>query len=105
MNQESSKTSHKTTTSTKTLVNVAAPRKEGSSSKKKEASASPMQANAPENEWIPSQPTEKRMGLVRLTLDEGVKTTVIGQLYGLDFELEHPKYTCRVFFDYYNRRL
>ncbi len=33
-------------------------------------------------------PTTKEMGLVRLTLDRGVKTTAIGQLYGLDFEIE-----------------
>lgn len=58
-----------------------------------------------ESEWGPTEPTDKRMGLVRLTLDRGVKTTAIGQLYGLDFELEHDAYTCRVFFDYYNRRL
>lgn len=62
-------------------------------------------ARPTESEWIPTEPTDKRMGLVRLTLDRGVKTTAIGQLYGLDFELEYDDYTCRVFFDYYNRRL
>jgi putative beta-lysine N-acetyltransferase len=56
-------------------------------------------------EWAPLEPSEKRMGLVRLTLDRGVRTTVIGQVYGLDFEIEGDGYTCRVFFDYYNRRL
>lgn len=61
--------------------------------------------SAPASEWDPVMPTEKRMGLIRLTLDRGVKTTAIGQLYGLDFELESDDYTCRVFFDYYNRRL
>lgn len=57
------------------------------------------------SEWAPLWPSDKRMGLVRLTLDRGVRTTLIGQVYGLDFEIEGDGYTCRVFFDYYNRRL
>lgn len=56
-------------------------------------------------EWAVVEPTEKDMGLVRLTLDKGVKTTAIGQLYGLDFEIEHDGFSVRVFFDNYNRRL
>lgn len=60
---------------------------------------------SPSGEWAPLEPSDKRMGLVRLTLDRGVRTTVIGQVYGLDFEIEGDGYTCRVFFDYYNRRL
>ena len=57
------------------------------------------------NEWAVVEPTEKDMGLVRLTLDKGVKTTAIGQLYGLDFEIEGDGFSVRVFFDHYNRRL
>jgi putative beta-lysine N-acetyltransferase len=34
-----------------------------------------------------------------------VKTTVVGTVYGLDFEIEGDGYTVNVFFDYYNRRL
>ena len=59
----------------------------------------------PQPEWAPVQPTDKDMGLARLTLDHGVKTTVIGQLYGLDFEVEGDGFRVRVFFDHYNRRL
>lgn len=57
------------------------------------------------SEWAAVEPSEKGMGLVRLVLDKGVKTTAIGQLYGLDFELEGDGYQIRLFFDYYNRRL
>lgn len=56
-------------------------------------------------EWSTIEPTAKRMGLARLTLDEGVRTTVVGHLYGLDFEIENAAFDVRVFFDYYNRRL
>ena len=56
-------------------------------------------------EWAPLEPTQKDMGLARLTLDRGVKTTVIGQLYGLDYEVEGDGFSMRVFFDNYNRRL
>jgi putative beta-lysine N-acetyltransferase len=45
------------------------------------------------------------MGLVTLTLDKGVETTVVGHVYGLDFEIEADGYRTRVFFDYYSRRL
>lgn len=60
---------------------------------------------SPPSEWAQTQPTDKRMGLVRLTLDRGVKTTVIGTLYGLDFEIDGEGYSCKLFFDWYNRRL
>ncbi len=86
--------------------------------KKKDAVASPAspakaaipapKAGAPEapvGEWASVKPTDKRMGLIRLTLDKGVKTTVVGQLYGLDFEVEGDGYQVRIFFDYYSRRL
>jgi len=57
------------------------------------------------SEWGAVEPTDKGMGLARLTLDKGVKTTAIGQLYGLDFEIEGKGFVVRVFFDKYNRRL
>lgn len=57
------------------------------------------------DEWSSLQPSDKKMGLVQFTLDKGVKTTVVGTVYGLDFEIEGDGYTVDVFFDYYNRRL
>jgi beta-lysine N6-acetyltransferase len=57
------------------------------------------------DEWSGLEPTDKHMGLVQFTLDKGVKTTVVGTVYGLDFEIEGDGYTLEVFFDYYNRRL
>jgi putative beta-lysine N-acetyltransferase len=60
---------------------------------------------APQDEWSGTEPTEKKMGLVRFTLDKGVKTTVVGTVYGLDFEIDGYGYRLNVFFDYYNRRL
>lgn len=57
------------------------------------------------DEWSGIEPTGKNMGIVQLTLDKGVKTTVIGTVYGLDFEIEEDGYQVNVFFDYYNRRL
>ena len=71
----------------------------------KAAPAGAEQAAPPPAEWELTEPTEKGMGLIRLTLDKGVKTTAIGQLYGLDFEIEGTGFSVRVFFDYYNRRL
>jgi putative beta-lysine N-acetyltransferase len=56
-------------------------------------------------EWERTTPSDKQMGMVQLTLDRGVKTTVIGQLYGMDFEIEGDGYNVRLFFDNYNRRL
>lgn len=67
--------------------------------------APPVKAKSAPSEWAQMEPTEKKMGLVRLTLDRGVKTTVIGTLYGLDFELDDDRYRANIFFDYYNRRL
>ncbi|HPQ69120.1 MAG TPA: putative beta-lysine N-acetyltransferase [bacterium] len=57
------------------------------------------------DEWSGLEPTEKDMGLVHFTLDKGVKTTVVGTVYGLDFEIEDAGYRVNVFFDYYNKRL
>ncbi|TVR01720.1 MAG: putative beta-lysine N-acetyltransferase [Deltaproteobacteria bacterium] len=69
-------------------------------------SAGPSEGDAEgAGEWASTQPSKKGMGLVRLTLDRGVKTTAIGQLYGLDFEIEGAGYEVKLFFDHYNRRL
>lgn len=57
------------------------------------------------DEWGGVEPTGKKMGVVKLILDKGVKTTVVGTVYGLDFEIEEEKYKVNVFFDYYNKRL
>ncbi|MDP8222856.1 MAG: putative beta-lysine N-acetyltransferase [Candidatus Lernaella stagnicola] len=57
------------------------------------------------DEWGGLEPTDKQMGMVQFTLDKGVRTTVVGTVYGLDFEIEGDGYSLRVFFDYYNRRL
>jgi putative beta-lysine N-acetyltransferase len=59
----------------------------------------------PVDEWAGVEPTKKDMGLVTLTLDKGVKTTLVGTVYGLDFEIEDDGYKVKLFFDYYNRRL
>lgn len=61
--------------------------------------------NVPSDEWSGLEPSDKKMGLVTLVLDKGVKTTAVGTIYGLDFEIEQPDYKVNVFFDYYNRRL
>ncbi len=59
----------------------------------------------PVGEFGGIEPTEKDMGLVQFTLDKGVRTTVVGTVYGLDFEIENEGYRVRIFFDYYNKRL
>jgi len=59
----------------------------------------------PLDEWGGLEPTDKKMGVVPLVLDKGVRTTAIGTIYGLDFEIEDDDYRVNVFFDYYNRRL
>lgn len=62
-------------------------------------------AAVPPSEWGRLSPSDKAQGLVKLVLDRGVTTTVVGTLYGLDFEIENEGYRMRLFFDYYNRRL
>ncbi len=57
------------------------------------------------HEWGGLVPTDKEMGLVKLTLDRGVKTNVVGTVYGLDYRIEEEGYMLHVFFDYYSRRL
>lgn len=67
--------------------------------------AVPAVEDVPSSEWDSIEPSEKRMGLVPLVLDKGVRTTAIGTLYGLDYEIEEDQYWCRLFFDWYNKRL
>lgn len=57
------------------------------------------------DEWSGISPTEKDMGLVQFVLDEGVKTNVVGTVYGMDYTIEGDGYRASVFFDYYNKRL
>ncbi len=57
------------------------------------------------DEWGGLEPTKKDMGVVGFVLDKGVKTTVVGTVYGLDFEIDGEGYKVKVFFDYYNKRL
>lgn len=59
----------------------------------------------PQDEWSGLEPTRKGMGLVQFTLDKGVKTTVVGTVYGLDFDIEDEGYKVSAFFDHYNKRL
>ncbi len=55
--------------------------------------------------WRTEPSKRRRMGLAQITLDRGVKTEVIGHLYGLDFDIEAEGYRIRIFFDHYNFRL
>ena len=57
------------------------------------------------NEWTSLKPSEKKMGVVKFHLDKGVSTTVVGTVYGLDFEINVKGCKVNVFFDYYNKRL
>ncbi|MBT3784281.1 putative beta-lysine N-acetyltransferase [bacterium] len=68
-------------------------------------SSKPGELAVPADEWGGLEPTEKKMGMVSLVLDKGVKTTVVGTIYGMDFEIEGDNYKVDVYLDYYNRRL
>ena len=57
------------------------------------------------NEWTSLKPSEKDMGVVKFYLDKGISTTVVGTVYGLDFEIDVKGCKVNVFFDYYNKRL
>ena len=57
------------------------------------------------DEWTSLNPSEKDMGMVKFHLDKGVSTTVVGTVYGLDFEIDVKGCKVNVFFDYYNKRL
>ena len=94
---------------TKTTPKAAAKEPKASQSKETGQASAPaltiVEPAPPPGEWGQVRPSDKRMGLVSLTLDKGVKTTVVGHVYGLDFELEGDGYHTRIFFDYYSRRL
>lgn len=57
------------------------------------------------DEWTSLLPSQKEMGVVRFMLDKGISTTVVGTVYGLDFQIEVKGCKINVFFDYYNKRL
>jgi len=57
------------------------------------------------DEWTSLKPSEKEMGVVKFYLDKGVSTTVVGTVYGLDFEINVKGCRVNVFFDHYNKRL
>ena len=57
-----------------------------------EESELPEETSIPADEWGGLEPTEKKMGMVSLVLDKGVKTTVVGTIYGMDFEIEGDNY-------------
>lgn len=88
-----------------TVAKAVAPSPTPPSRADRDPGANPNPQTPEGSEWEAVEPTTKDMGLVRLTLDRGVKTTVIGQLYGLDFEIDGSGFSVRVFFDNYNRRL
>lgn len=71
----------------------------------KERSEAPPSADKATTEWERVEPTDKGLGMARLVLDKGVRTTAIGQLYGLDFEIEDEDFRVKLFFDRYSRRL
>lgn len=58
-----------------------------------------------QDEWSGLTPSPKKMGEVHLVLDKGVKTKVIGTVYGLEFQIEQQGFASTIYFDYYNRRL
>ena len=57
------------------------------------------------DEWSGIRPSPKDMGLVEFILDEGIRTSVVGTIYGLDFDILGEGYNASIHFDYYNRRL
>jgi putative beta-lysine N-acetyltransferase len=65
----------------------------------------PTEGDAHASDPRPVHPSDKAMGLVPLVLDKGIRTTAIGVLYGLDFEIATKGFNTRVFFDHYNKRL
>ncbi|MFW6067428.1 MAG: putative beta-lysine N-acetyltransferase [Myxococcota bacterium] len=71
-----------------------------------EASGARGDANAEQvGEWAAVEPGDKGLGLAHLVLDKGVRTKAIGQLYGLEFDIEDAGFEVSVFFDRYSRRL
>lgn len=53
----------------------------------------------------PIRSQKRSMGRVRLVLDEGQTTDVLGICYGLEHQITEPGYTARLFLDYYNKRI
>src|SRR5690606_7053631 len=53
----------------------------------------------------PIRKGRRPMGRVRLVVDEGQTTDVLGICYGIEHEVSAPGYRVKVFLDYYTRRL
>lgn len=53
----------------------------------------------------PIRSKRRSMARVRLVLDEGQTTDVLGICYGLEHEITEPGYTVKMFLDYYNKRI
>lgn len=45
------------------------------------------------------------LGLVEFVLSDDTRTTVVGDVYGLDFVVRGSSFTAQTFFDHFNRRL
>lgn len=56
-------------------------------------------------EWGAVEPSDKGFGLADLVLDKGIRTKAIGQLYGLEFDVEGDGFNVAVFFDRYSSRI
>ncbi|MFW5877110.1 MAG: putative beta-lysine N-acetyltransferase [Myxococcota bacterium] len=67
--------------------------------------ASPAAAPETESEWAAVEPGEKGFGLAHLVLDEGIETRALGQLYGLEFDIEDKGFKVAVFLDRYSGRI
>lgn len=52
-----------------------------------------------------SEPSDKEMGVVDLTLDKGVEIRAYGKVYALDYTIQEDDCAIDLTIDYYNRRL
>lgn len=77
--------------------------------KKDTASVQPKQDHKPvlrqDDLPKPIRTNRRSMGRVRLVLDEGQTTDVLGICYGLEHEITAPGYQAKLFLDYYNKRI
>jgi putative beta-lysine N-acetyltransferase len=60
----------------------------------------------PQDVALPSsEPSNKEMGIIDLTLDKGVEIRAYGKVYALDYSIQEDGYAIDLTIDYYNRRL
>jgi putative beta-lysine N-acetyltransferase len=52
-----------------------------------------------------SDPSDKEMGVIDLTLDKGVECRAYGTVYALDYTINEDNYRIALTIDYYNRRI